>query len=192
MIDFTENPTKVGGSTSDGISPGKGKVKIRLALRDGIEGLVLTLTNVFYLPNSPSNLVSLGLLDDAGIYHHNKDQTLYNLETRKTLAFAERYKTSFLLHLLNLSAAAVNHLKNSEIYEEETPNVNQTTDKRLPLTRWHQRLGHLNFPALKRHLAHHNITSIEFTKGHMCDSCEKAKATKRYNRIPQQRATKPY
>ena len=92
MIDFTENSTKVGGSTSDSVSPGKGKVKIRLALKDGTEGLVLTLTNVFYLTNSPSNLVSLGLLNDAGIYHHNEDQTLYDLETRKTFAFAERYK----------------------------------------------------------------------------------------------------
>ncbi len=178
MIDFTKNPTKVGGSTSDGISPGRGKVKIRLALRDGTEELVLTLTNVFYLPNSPSNLVSLGLLNNAGIYHHNEDQTLYNLETQKTLAFAERYKTSFLLHPLNLSAAAVNLLKNSEIYEEETSNVNQTTNKRLSLTRWHHRLGHLNFTALKKHLAHHNITFIDDTEGHVCDSYKKAKVTK--------------
>ncbi len=133
MIDFTENPTKVGGSTSDGISPDRRKVKIRLALKDRTEGLVLTLTNVFYLPNSPSNLVSLGLLNDVGIYHHNEDQILYNLEIWKTFAFAERYKTSFLLHPLNLSAAAVNLLKNSEIYEEETSNVNQTTNKKLSL-----------------------------------------------------------
>ena len=74
----------------------------------------------------------------------------------------------------------------------EEPNVHQTQDENLPLTRWHQRLGHLNFAALKRHLAHHNIAYTDDAEGYVCDSCEKAKATKRYNRTPQQRATKPY
>lgn len=82
MTDFTENPTKVGRSTSDGILLARGKVRIRLALKDGTAGIKLTLTNVFYLPNSPCNLVRLGLLNDAGIYHHNKDQALYNLHSR--------------------------------------------------------------------------------------------------------------
>ncbi len=185
MIDFTENPIKVGGSTSDDISPGKGKVKIRLALKDGTEGLVFTLINVFYLPNSLSNLVNLGFLNNAGIYYHNEDQTLYNLEIRKTLAFTEQYKTSFLLHPLNLLAAAVNLLKNSKIYKEKTPNINQITDKKLSLIRWYQRLGHLNFTLLRKHLAHHNIISIDNTEGYVCDSNKKAKATKRYNRTPQ-------
>ena len=133
MIDFTENPTKVEGSTSDGISLGRRKVKIRLVLKDGIEGLALTLTNVFYLPNSLSNLVSLDFLNNARIYHHNEDQTLYNLKIRKTLAFAKQYKTSFFLHPLNLSAVAINLLNNSEIYEEETSSVSQTTDEKLLL-----------------------------------------------------------
>ena len=79
MIDFTENPTKVGGSTSDGISPSRRKVKIRLVLKDRTEKLGLILISVFYLPNSLSNLVGLGFLNNAGIYYHNKDQTFYNL-----------------------------------------------------------------------------------------------------------------
>lgn len=89
IIDFTKNPTKFGGSISDSISPSREKVKIRLVLKDRIERLVLTLTNVFYLPNSPSNLGNLGLLNNAEIYYYNKDQTLYNLKIRKTLAFAK-------------------------------------------------------------------------------------------------------
>lgn len=74
MTGFTENPTRVGGSTSDGISPGRGTVKIRLSKEDGSEGLILSLRNVFYLPNSRSNLVSLGLLNDSGIYYDNENQ----------------------------------------------------------------------------------------------------------------------
>lgn len=126
MIDFTKNSTKVGGPTSDNIPPGKEKVKIKLVLKDRIEELVLTLINIFYFSHSPSNLVSLNLLNDAEIYHYNKDQILYKLKIEKTLAFAKQYKTSFFLHPRNLSAAAVNLLKNNRVYNGEKPNVNQT------------------------------------------------------------------
>lgn len=81
ISDFIENLTNVGKSTLDGISPDRRNVKIRFALKNRTKGPSFTLTNVFYLPNSPSNFVSLGLLNNAGIYYHNKDQTLYKLET---------------------------------------------------------------------------------------------------------------
>ena len=73
MIDFEKNPTKVRGLRSDNISPGGGKVKIILVLKNGTEGLVLTLTNIFYLLHSPLNLVSLGFLNDIRIFYYNKD-----------------------------------------------------------------------------------------------------------------------
>lgn len=115
----------------EGISPDRRKIKIRLKLKDRTEGLVLILTNVFYLLNNLSNLGSLSLLNNTGIYHHNKDQILYNLEIHKTLAFARQYKTSFLLHLPNSSAIAVNFLKNSKVYKKKIPNMNQTKNKKL-------------------------------------------------------------
>ncbi len=52
MIDFIKNLTNVGESTSDRISLSQGKVKIWSALKASTEGLILTLTNIFYLPNS--------------------------------------------------------------------------------------------------------------------------------------------
>lgn len=184
MTDYSASPTKVGGSTSDGLSPGRGTVKIRLAKEDGSEGLILNLRNIFYLPNSPSNLVSLGLLNDAGIYHDNENQTLYDKVSRNPLAFAQRWETSFLLHPLNLSASAINPLKaNNNVYENTMPQIHQTQNSRLPLTTWHQRLGDLNFPALIIHLKRHNIEYNDNER--VCDSCERAKATKHYNRAPQ-------
>lgn len=86
--------------------------------------MVLTLTNVLYLLNSPSNLVTVGLLNDTKIYHHNKDQIFYNHNTQKTLAFIKRYKTSFLFHRPNLFSAAVNLPKKHEVYKEQ--DVDQT------------------------------------------------------------------
>lgn len=191
MTDFAERLTKVGRSTSDGISPGRGTVQIRLALKDGTEGVILNLCNVYYLPNSPSNLVSLSFLNDAGIYYDNEQQALYNKASRRPFAFTQRWERSFLLHPLNLSVSAANLLKTEDnLYQDTKPKIHQTWSVKLPLTIWHKQFGHLNFPALRKHLAHHNIcyTNDE----HICDSCKRAKATKHYNCTPQERAKRPY
>lgn len=123
MIDFEENPTKVGGSISDSILPSKRKVKIRLALKDDIERLVLPLMNVFYLPYSPSNFVNLGLLNNIGIFHHNQNRTLYNQETQKVFGFAKYNNINFLLHPLHLSITAISFLKQNHIYKSKKPNI---------------------------------------------------------------------
>lgn len=78
MTYFKGNPIKVRRLIPESISSSRRRVKIRLVLKDGIEKLVLILTNIFYLFHSLSNLVSLGLLNDTEIFYHNKDQTLYD------------------------------------------------------------------------------------------------------------------
>lgn len=78
MTNFEENPTKIGGSILDSILPGEGKIKIRLILKNAIEKIISSLTNVFYLPYSPLNVINLGLLNNIRIFHHNKNKTLYN------------------------------------------------------------------------------------------------------------------
>lgn len=133
MINFTENTTKVRRLTLDSISSGRRKIKIRLVLKDRTEELILILINIFYLLSSPSNLVSLSFLNNAKIYHHNKDQILYDLEIWKTLTFAKWYKTNILLHSFNLLLATINLLKNSKFYKKEISNMNQTKDEKLSL-----------------------------------------------------------
>lgn len=123
MTDFEKNSTKVGGLISDGISLDRRRVKIRLVLKDSIKGLVLTLTNIFYLPYNPLNLVSLGLLNNVRIFYHNKDQILYNQKTQKVFAFAKYYNISFFLYPLNLSIVAVSLLKYNDIYKSEKQNI---------------------------------------------------------------------
>lgn len=92
MTEYRELPTRIGGSTSNGVSPGRGKVKLRLSLKDGREGLVLNPVDIFYLPNSPCNLVSLARLNNSGIFHNNEDGNLYHIKTRQVLAQAPRWK----------------------------------------------------------------------------------------------------
>lgn len=63
ITNYTKKVIKIGGFTIDVVLLGRKKVKIRLAKKDGSKNLLLILTNIFYLPNSPSNLISLELLN---------------------------------------------------------------------------------------------------------------------------------
>ncbi len=177
MTDFAERPTRVGKFTLDGIFPGRGTVRIRLVSEDGSEGIILNFRNVFYIPNSPSNLISLSLLNDVSIDYNNKQQALYDKASRKLFAFAQRWELSFLLHPLNLFVSSANFLKvKDDRYHDTGPKVHQTQSEKHPLTIWHQWLGHLNFPVLRKHLTHHMIRCNNNER--VCNSCEKEKATK--------------
>lgn len=94
----------------------------------------------------------------------------------KILAFAKNYKSSFLLHPLNLSPAAITLLKENKIYKG--PKLNQTQSKKLHLTLWYQRLGHPKFTILKKYLAYHNIKFINDVERFICNSYKRAKTKK--------------
>lgn len=126
MTEYCTHTTRIGESTSDGISPGRRKIRLRLALKDGSEGLILNLSNVFYLPNSPCNLLSLGLLNNSGIYHDNETKTLYKIYTRQILAQAQRWKNSYLLKLLNLFDRVLNLLRVDNTTYQGPPNILHT------------------------------------------------------------------
>lgn len=108
MTGYQELPIRIGGSTSDGVSLGRERVRLWLALKDGIEGLFLNLQNVYYLLNSPCNMVSLSLLNSNGIFHNNENETLYQVKSKQTLAHAKRWRNSYLLKPPNLSNRAIN------------------------------------------------------------------------------------
>ncbi len=178
MTDFTKRPTRVEGSTVDGVSPRCGTVRIRLALEDRSEKLIFNLRNVFYLPNNPSNLVSLGFLNNVGVYYDNERQALYDKISQKPLAFEKRWETKLFLHPLNLFISATNLLKAQDnIYQDAEPKVNQMQSDKLPLTIWHKQFGHLNFPNLRKHLAYHNICYIDDER--VCNICISARERKK-------------
>ncbi len=191
MTNFAERPTRVARSILDGVSPSRGTVRIRLALEDGSERIIINLRNVFYLSNSPSNLISLSLFNDARIYYDNEEQALYDKASQKRLAFSQKWERRFLLHLLNLSVSAANLLKaKDDLHQDTRPKVHQTQSNKQSFTVWHKRFGHLNFSVLKRYFAYHNICYTDDER--VYDSCKKAKATKHYNCTPQKRQKKPY
>lgn len=52
--------------------------------------MIFYLKNVFFMPSSLSNLVSLVLLNNEKIFYNNKNITLYNINTKKILAQAKK------------------------------------------------------------------------------------------------------
>lgn len=88
MTEYQKPFTRIGGSISNRVSLGRRKIQLRLGLKDGSEGLILNLYNMYYFLNSLCNLVSLSFLNNNGIYYDNKNKTLYKVKTRQILAQA--------------------------------------------------------------------------------------------------------
>ena len=129
------------------------------------------------------------------IFLENENETLYDVDTKEVLAQTKRWNNSFLLHSLNLSDAAVHLTKRQDKTYQWPILVHQTKlgTAKQTLSTWHKRLGHLNFRSLRSHLKRLNIVYTNKPDNQLvCDSCQRAKATKIYNRYPQERATRPY
>lgn len=90
MTEYREQPIGIGGSTSIEISSGWKKICLCLALEDDSKGLIFDFNNMYYLPNSSCNLVSLACLNDNDIYYDNKNEALYHCTTQRVLAQAKR------------------------------------------------------------------------------------------------------
>ena len=191
MTEYYNKSTKIGWSTSDGSSPGKGKIRLQLDFEAGSEDLLLNLQNVYYLPSSSCNFVSLGLLNNSTILHDNENKTLYQLGSKRVLAQVRRWRNSYLLKLLNLPDAAVFLVKIDDKMYNWPPHAFLTSSPyqtSFPIAICHKRLGHTNFASVRRYLKPLGVDSVDDAEGHICDSCQRAKATKVYNHDPKKRS----
>lgn len=184
----------MGRSTSNGISPGWGKVQLCLGLQDNFEDLIINFRNVYYLPNSSYNLVSLGLLNDSGIYYSNKRKTLYHVYLKRVQVQVQWWKNSYLLKPLKLSDGAVHLLKiNNNNYQWPCYLLKSIVEPTITfLSTWHEQLGHSNFSLLKTDINWLDIPSINDSSRYICDSCFWAKATKTYCQDPHKQLEWPY
>lgn len=65
IISYIRKFIGIRGSTIDEILFSKKKVKIKLAKKNSSKDLMLTLSNIFYLLNSISNLIRLNFFNNA-------------------------------------------------------------------------------------------------------------------------------
>lgn len=73
------------------ILPIQGKVWLRLSQKDSSKGIIIfNLSDVYYLPHSFCNLISLNCHNSHNIYHDNENKMLYHIKTWKILANAKQ------------------------------------------------------------------------------------------------------
>ena len=200
---YYDDPTPISGATASTLSPGKGTICLNLALEDGSPGSTLTLTNVWYLPQCPANLVSQARLNDSNAFYDNEDWTLYLRDSslkRVTLGYIPRVNNSFILKTIQDQDVAVHLVSHdaidvdSEPYYQWPQHAVYKTSGPIKLSTWHARLGHMNFIWTTQYLKKLDIpyTNDAIKDSFFCHTCEMSKATKRYNREPQKHATEPF
>lgn len=67
MTEYYNKPTYIEKFTSDKLLPGHEKVHLCFVQKNRSKGIVLDFKDVFFLPSSLSNLVSLTLLNNSRI-----------------------------------------------------------------------------------------------------------------------------
>lgn len=193
---YHDDPTLITGATASITSPGQGTIQLKLALEDGTLGSTLTLTNVWYMPQCPANLVSQARLNDSNVFYDNENWTLYLRETKQILGSVPRVNNNFILKTIQNQDVGI-HLTRTTTdidapYQWPEYAIYKTTGP-IKLSTWHARLGHMNFSWTTKYLNGLNIPyTDDITEDFFCDSCELAKATKKYNRVPQNRASEPF
>ena len=133
--------------------------------------------------------MSLARLNNSGLYFDNAGENIYDKQTSQILGNVHRWGERFVIELKGIQEehiVSVVRLDDTTFEQITPPSVLITAI--LDINTWHTRLGHLNFVTLMRYLTRLNMKYSG--KERLCDSCERAKAQKQYNREPQERATR--
>ena len=137
------------GATSTGISPGRGYTKLSLALENGSLGGKLGLIDVWFVPSCPVNLISLDRLNRVGIFYNNKRGKLY-LQGR-AIGYVPHIDRSYVFSIVGNPSPLVNLVRQEDgVYQG--PQTVLYSNKAIPLSIWHGRLGHCGKDDLRRYL----------------------------------------
>jgi hypothetical protein len=189
LIDYVPMPTDISG-VAPAYSPGRGTMILYTRLEKFKYKLILL--NVWYIPSSPANLVSLGRLEEAGCYWNHKNHQLQHED--RVIAHTPKVNGCYPIELVegpkiaaHLTCVTEDLYLWPEDYEPPTSggDVYTATEKPGLLSTWHGRLAHLNAIELRKYLKRLNIKFIEDMDGphYHCEPCELGKAKKVYNRI---------
>jgi hypothetical protein len=145
---------------------------IRLEMETNSAWTTVTLTDVYYAPNLPCNLLSYGLLEAKGCKLVYKDEKRYLQKGSACIAEVKKEN-----NVLVVSTRSVSNLVNLVMsLEANTPPAQPHEDS---LMNFHRRLGHLHFDSVIR-LAKDPSSGIkinDFTR-QICVTCAQGKQSK--------------
>ena len=194
FLEYRIDVESLTGVTASGASPGKGLTRVQLALEDGSPGALIILHETWYMPQCPVNLISQGRLNNSGVHYNDENWCLYLKDSRDIIGYVRRINNNYVFKTLDNPDMAVHLtlLDDNATYQWPETEVFHSSTKQ-PLSIWHARLGHLNIPNLRQHL---KLLEVAYTddsdKDFHCEACQLSKATKLYNRVPQERATRAF
>lgn len=194
FLSYADSPSAMTRATSSGISPGRGITRLHLELEDGTKGAILTLHDVWYIPQSPANLVSQARLNDAGVHYSDESWYLYTKIERTNIGYVPRVQNNFIFKARHETQSISSPLEAISVSSSGSNEVAlNTTAGSISLRTWHIRLGHLNPYDLRKYLKALDISyEDDIEERSYCHACELGKATKVYNRVPQERETEPF
>ena len=150
-----------------------GMIQLLTVLPNGKTTGALTLS-VYYMPDSPANLLSISALEKQNIHWSTSDHVFKNRDV--PVAWAPLSENDlYAIMLQNSQMTAL------------------TTASLTPLSTWHRRLGHPNYPALRIYLKSLQINYVDDVPDNHCDVCKQVKIKRKLNRSENiRRAPKPF
>ena len=161
----TFKPTKIGEKVYMGNSvtseiKSQGKLVLKMISRNGV-----TLTNVLYVPEIRTNLVSSSLLNNNGFWIVFESN---NFVFSKSGMYVRKGHMSDGMWKLNVMTIIKSNMdkSSSSAYMLELSNL------------WHGRLGHVNYDTLRRLINLDHIPTFQIDLKHKHETCVEAKLTR--------------
>ena len=177
-----ETPTPVSlGDGSALLATGYGRISIH------IEGYCLRI-QVLYVPGLTYNLLSVGALSDANRISFGQGRCFLEPQNGKARTLALQ-KNGLYYVIGSCDRISVNKTP----FHQSKAKAHTSIATHLPsLELWHQRLAHLNKTSLKALIPTTSFESNETELPSVCEVCVKSKHTRRFERKPAPRTTRPF
>lgn len=142
------------------VSYGTGTVRINIKLHGKLKSVKLT--NVLYVPELRSNLLSVPIITEKKYEVKFKGNNAYIIRPDNTVVFSATKRSRIYV---------IKHIENNEVF-----NVNDNSELKLKL--WHERYGHLNYNDLRELFDKRIVRRLDLPSKNQklsCKTCDLAK-----------------
>lgn len=180
-IEFAE-PLVIGSAKSGSSmrSLGSGILTLKF-IRDGYIH-TLTLSDVLYVPELDTDLISVSKLEDDGVHLEFKNSRCYFSKENQVFGYAER-------------AGALYHLRSVYAQPQSAHLASAQQDLSKDLDMWHRRFGHMSEGRITSMVSHGAVSGINLVGPKplgRCEACILAKQVASHSPARNKRASNPF